>query len=161
MAGVGIFVILQARTLTYRDEFGPGPGVLPFWLGLILTALASCQVVLALWNNGDVRPSPAASRRPLPGGEADSPLPLGEVGPSHSRISRVLLAWVGLVATVAALKVLGFFASLGMLSFFLVYVVERRSLPRAIAVAVAMTLSFLLLFRVILPVPLPLNPWGF
>lgn len=153
LAGVGIFVTLQARTLTYRDEFGPGPGLLPFWLGLILTALALCQAGSALWRGIEGRtPNSKGSEIPEFGLRPSIP---------RSRIRRVLLACVGLVATVALMEVLGFIASFGLLSFFLVYVVERRSLPSAIAVAVAMTLSFLLLFRVILPVPLPLSPWGF
>lgn len=142
LAGVGILVTQQASKLTYRDEFGPGPGLLPFWLGLLLTALALCQVASA-WEFGDVDRIRSI-----------------EFGQRH-RIPRVVLAWLGLVATVAALDLLGFIVSFGLLSFFLIYVVERRSLVNAIVVAVAITLSFLLVFRVILPVPLPVSPWGF
>jgi hypothetical protein len=80
---------------------------------------------------------------------------------SVPKLPKVPLASVGLIATVAAMQVLGFFVSLGLLSVFLVYVIERRSLSGAITVAVAITLGFLLLFRVVLPLPLPLSPWGF
>lgn len=146
LAGLGVFVTQQAARLTYRDEFGPGPGLLPFWLGLLLIALASCLAVFSL-------------RRKEKSGEVDR-IPSTEFGQPH-RISRVLLAWLSLVVTVAALNVLGFIVSLGLLSFFLVYVVERRPLRNAITVAVAIALSFLLLFRAILPVPLPVSPWGF
>ena len=143
LAGVGILVTQQARHLTYRDEFGPGPGLLPYWLGLILTALGACLVIFAFRGSS--------------GTEEEFP----KNSSSVPKLPRVLLAWLGLVGTVAALEVLGFVLSLGLLSFFLIYVVERRSLSRAITVAVAITVCFLLLFRVILPVPLPLNPWGF
>jgi hypothetical protein len=137
LAVLGILVARQAATLTYRDEFGPGPGLLPFWLGWIMFALALCQVAVTLWRNPETSPA------------------------SSSGKSRVLLAALSFAAMVGAIDVIGFFAGFGALTFFLVYAVERRSLTRSIAVAVAMTLAFVLLFRVLLPVPLPLNDWGF
>jgi len=151
LVGLGIYIIQQSRLLTYRDEFGPGPGLLPFWLGVLLTVLASCVVLSSLkgrFGNGGIW------------GQTPPADPIFPHSP-HSRISRALLAWLILIATVAALEVLGFFLSFGLLSFFLVYVIEQRSFSGAIAVSVAITLGFFLLFRVILPVPLPLNPWGF
>jgi hypothetical protein len=62
---------------------------------------------------------------------------------------------------VAVINVLGFILSFGLLSFFLVYVVERRSFRDATIVAVASTAGFLLLFHVLIPLPLPAGPWGF
>jgi hypothetical protein len=141
LTGVGVFVIQQSRLLSYRDEFGPGPGLLPFWLGVMLTVFALWQVAAALI--------------PVKNAKGDSPgLPL-------LRRAGVLLTTVSLAATAALLNVLGFILSLGLLSLFLVYVIERRSLPRAIAVAVVISLAFLLVFRFLLPVQLPLNAWGF
>ena len=170
LVGLGIYIIQQSRLLTYRDEFGPGPGLLPFWLGVLLTVLASCVVVSSLrgrfgnGGNGGIRgQTPFAAGIPLNPSDPrqrEGSDPLFPHFP-HSRISRALLAWLSLIATVAALEVLGFFLSFGLLSFFLVYVIEQRSFSGAIAVSVAITLGFLLLFRVILPVPVPLNPWGF
>ena len=145
LAGVGIYVTRQARTMSYRDEFGPGAGFLPLWLGLLLSVLALCLVAFAL------RSSP----------EAPQTEPGGGPGKPRWRSGLAMLAWLALVAMVATLEALGFIASFALLSFFLVYVVERRSLLSAMTVAVAIALSFLLLFRVILPVPLPANLWGF
>ena len=143
LAGVGILVTRQVQTLSYLDEFGPGPGFLPFWLGALMTVLASLLVFIGLRD-----------RREVPKHESGGPT-------GSPRLGRALLGAVGLVAMAAALDVLGFIVSFALLSFFLVYVIERRSLLGAITVAIAITLSFLLLFRVILPVPLPLSPWGF
>jgi putative tricarboxylic transport membrane protein len=143
LAILGLLVTHQASRLTYRDEFGPGPGLLPFWLGLILAALAGCLVISAGIRKGSKDSKEHSDVSVL------------------SKFLRVFPAWLGLIATVAVLNVLGFVASLGLFSFFLVYQVERRSLKSAIVVSVAITLSFLFVFRVILPVPLPLNAWGF
>jgi hypothetical protein len=143
LAILGFLVAHQASTLTYSDEFGPGPGLLPLWLGLILSALAGCLVISAAIRKGSQEPKE----------HSDVPV--------LSKFLRVVPAWVGLIATVAVLNVLGFVASLGLFTFFLVYWVERRSLKSAIVVSVAITVSFLCVFRVVLPVPLPLNAWGF
>jgi putative tricarboxylic transport membrane protein len=131
VAAAGLLIMQQAATLTYRDEFGPGPGLLPYWLGWILFALAVIQVALAVRSGGE----PSTD--------------------SVSNKGRVLVVIGGFIAMVAAIEAIGFIASFGLLSFFLVYVVERRSLPRAAAVAVALVLGFLLVFRVFLPIPLP------
>src|SRR5262245_57176168 len=127
LALLGIFVALQARNLTYSDEFGPGPGLLPYWLGLILLGLGGCLVVSAAMRKGATDPKEA------------SPNPMQSGVSALSKFLRVVPAWLGLVATVALLNVLGFVASLGLFSFFLVYWVERRSLPSAIVVSVAIT----------------------
>lgn len=131
VAALGLLVTRQAAMLTYRDEFGPGPGLLPYWLGLILCALALIQVGLAFRRGRAAAVSTASNK------------------------SRVLLAVTALVVMTGAVPVIGFIPSFGLLSFFLVYAVEKRSLPRAAAVAVAMMLGFVLLFRMFLPVPLP------
>ena len=130
LAGAGVLVAQQVQTLSYRDEFGPGPGFLPLWLGLLMIVLASGLAISALRTPAEEQAA----------------------GP---RTGRALLAWSGIVAMVAAMETIGFIASLGLLSFFLVYVIERRSFLGAITVAATITLSFFLLFRVILPAPLP------
>jgi hypothetical protein len=145
LAGVGIFVIQQSRQLTYQDEFGPGPGLLPLWLGVLLTALAFGQAAAALRRPGGQPPVSTSS-------EADA---------NQSRPRRLLLTLAGLALTAGLLEWLGFIVSFALLAFFLVYMVERRSFTQAVTVALVMSLAFLLVFRVIVPIPLPLNAWGF
>jgi putative tricarboxylic transport membrane protein len=146
LAGAGILVTQQVQTLSYLDEFGPGPGFLPLWLGALMTVLASLLVFIGLRRREEVsKPEPAT-------GVTESPVP---------RPRRALLAALGLIAMAAALEVLGFIVSLALASFFLVYVIERRSLLGAITVTIAITLSFLLIFRAILAIPLPVGPFGF
>src|SRR5262245_18771940 len=95
LAAVGIFVIQQARSLTYRDEFGPGPGLLPFWLGILLTALAVGLVISTLTRRSA---APSSSGR---GKTEDIPLPPGEgrvrVAGLYPQI-RMALAWLAPIA---------------------------------------------------------------
>ena len=139
LAGLGILITRYSQSLSYLDEFGPGPGFLPYWLGLVLTSLALCLVIAA-----------ARTRT-----QAAKPEITGQGS------GRALLTIVGLFAMVATLQLLGFLAGFALLSFFMVYVVERRSFARSIAVTAAITFGFFLLFRVIIPLPLPMNAWGF
>jgi putative tricarboxylic transport membrane protein len=137
LSGSGMLITRYSQTLSYLDEYGPGPGFLPYWLGLILTALAFCLVISAVRTRTQV---------PKPAGQGSG---------------RALLTLGGLFSMVAVLEWLGFVASFALLSFFMIYAVERRSFARSIAVAAAITFGFFLLFRVIIPLPLPVNAWGF
>ena len=134
-----MLVMRQGRSLSYHDEFGPGPGFLPYWLGLVLTALALCLVISAVRSHAQHEKPESPSRG----------------------AGRALLTTGGLFAMVAGLDVLGFVTSFALLSFFMVCIVEKRSLGVSIAVTAAITFGFFLLFRVIIPLPLPVNAWGF
>ncbi len=140
LMGVGVFVMWQARTLDLVFEYGPGPGFLPFWLGVGLTGLALVLVVGTLRRSAGDREGQ------------------GEAG---RRVGRALLTWGGIIGATALLRWLGFVVSFAALTLFLVFVMERRSLLTALAVAVTITAGFALIFRVALNVPLPTGPWGF
>jgi hypothetical protein len=137
--GLGMLVTFQSRTLDYLDEFGPGPGFLPYWLGLLMTLLGLCLAISGLRNRKET------------------------AGPSFTRggLGRAMLAASGLASMVALLDILGFILSIALLAFFLNYIVERRPLAGAITVSAAITLGFFLLFRIFLPVSLPAGLWGF
>ncbi|OIP94360.1 MAG: hypothetical protein CO013_05300 [Syntrophobacterales bacterium CG_4_8_14_3_um_filter_58_8] len=38
--GLSLWLILESRRFDYLSKFGPGPGFLPFWLGIILGLIA-------------------------------------------------------------------------------------------------------------------------
>jgi hypothetical protein len=75
--------------------------------------------------------------------------------------ARVFGAWAGLLASVALLKILGFFVSFALLSVFLVYIIDRRSLITAATVGVGGALGFYLVFHLALGLSFPQGPWGF
>src|SRR5262245_7907086 len=139
LAGLGIYIISEARRWEYLGPDGPGPGFFPLWYGVSMVALAVLLVGVSLAKGA---------------GEPGKPINWGEVG-------RALTAWAGLALCVGLLKVLGFLLAFGLFTFFLVSVMYRRSLTTALAVSIGTSLGFWLLFPVALNVALPVGRWGF
>jgi putative tricarboxylic transport membrane protein len=139
LAGVGIYIISEARRWEYLGPDGPGPGFFPLWYGIGMVALSLLLVGISLASRGD---------------EPGAPFNWGEVG-------RALTAWAGLALCVGLLKVLGFLLAFGLFTFFLVAVMYRRSVVTALAVSIGTSLGFWLLFPVALNVALPVGKWGF
>ena len=140
LGAFGIYVAYEASSLPYYSEYGPGPGFLPLWLGIAILVLA-----LFLLLNSILR---SASES---GDESQS-----WVGPE-----RAMGAWLGLMTAIFLLPKLGFSLSLALLTFFLIFVLHRRSPWVALNVAVVLSLGFQLIFSLALGVSLPTGPWGF
>ena len=139
LAGLGIFIVVEARGWEYLGPDGPGPGFFPLWYGLCIVVLSVVLMVTSLVRR---------AREPS--------------GPTDWReIGRALAAWAGLAACVGLLKVLGFLVAFGIFNFFLVAVMYRRPLGTAIAVSVGMSVGFYLLFPLALDVALPVGKLGF
>jgi putative tricarboxylic transport membrane protein len=49
---LGLAVIFFSSELTYYSEFGPGPGFLPLWVGIIITACAIYVIIDLLKKHG-------------------------------------------------------------------------------------------------------------
>ena len=139
LAGVGIFIIVEARGWEYLGPDGPGPGFFPLWYGVCMVALALLLVVTSVVQRAS---APA------------KPVDWGEVG-------RALVAWTGLALCVGFLKILGFLLAFGLFSFFLVAVMYRRPLGTSLAVSVGMAAGFYVLFPLALNVALPVGKLGF
>ena len=78
-----------------------------------------------------------------------------------SRVGRALAAWGALTACIALLKVLGFVVSFALLTFFIVWVMYRRSIAFAAGSAIAASVAFYLIFPLALNVALPVGFLGF
>jgi putative tricarboxylic transport membrane protein len=136
LASFGSFVIYEACGLPYSSEFGPGPGFFPLWVGI---GIALCSVVMlcASFLHGDI----------------------GSEGTEIS--ARALGAWTAFVFTLVLLPLVGFGLSLGLLTAFLIVVLDRRSPWAALAVALGLAFGFHLVFVIALGVSLPVGPFGF
>lgn len=139
---LALAVAFSAGALThyaYWGENGPGPAFLPFWLGVVMAALATMQLVGSLRSRD-------------PGVEW---LPRGE---GRRRLAIVL----GLtVAFVALLNIVGMV--LGTV-FFLIGVMrllDRHRWPLTLAVALGTAGFNFLVFTYWLRVPLPVGLLGF
>ncbi|HWP34765.1 MAG TPA: tripartite tricarboxylate transporter TctB family protein [Thermodesulfobacteriota bacterium] len=137
---LGGYVVRHALGLAYVYEYGPGPGFLPFWLGVGLLGVGALLVGQAVR-----RPAGAAAR---PAARAEG-------------TGRALAAWAGIMAAIALMRPLGFVASFALLALFLLVVMSRRPLGPSLAATAVLAASFFALFRLALGLSLPAGPWGF
>jgi hypothetical protein len=140
LAAFGLYVTLASTYYNYTSEEGPGPGFLPFWLGIFILILASCLIVVN-------------QRRPAPGAV--------QTVRSWSGETRALSGWLALMVAVVLTPLLGFAVSLMLLTVFIIACLERRSLLSAIIVALGLGIGFHVIFVVVLGLSLPTSPLGF
>jgi hypothetical protein len=144
IGGFGAVWAVQSGHLRYWDDFAPGSGFLPFWLGMTLVVLAGAVLVSSL-----------RAERAQTGGAV-------EVGaPAASQQVRVILIAAGLFACIGLFDWLGFTVSVALYLVFLIGIVERRPLTEAVLVGGGVAASLWLIFLKWLHVPLPIGPWGF
>jgi len=137
LAALATYIILRARQWEYLGPDGPGPGFFPLWYGIAMAALSGVLVVSSVWRERSTG------------------------GVEWKKIGRALAVWFALVVSIAALKPLGFAASLAALTFFVAAVMYRRPPALAAALAVANAAAFYVLFALALGVPLPAGVLGF
>lgn len=140
LLGLGIFIIREARGLEYIYAHGPGPGFLPLWIGIALSALAAALVVKS------VRLS-----RPK----------AGDAKSDWHRLVNPMIAWSALLAMIFLTDVIGFLLSFALTAAFLVLALDRQRVLAALAVALGSTTAFYLIFVFALGLRLPRGPWGF
>ncbi len=137
LAALATYIILRARQWEYLGPDGPGPGFFPLWYGIAMAALSGVLVVSSVWRERSTG------------------------GVEWKKIGRALAVWFALVVSIAALKPLGFAASLAALTFFVAAVMYRRPPALAAALALANAAAFYVLFALALGVPLPAGVLGF
>ena len=133
LAGLGAYIVVQARGWTYSSPDGPGPGFFPLWYGIAIIALSLALVVKS------------ALRGTAPGRIA------------WPEIARALACWGAFLTCVALINTAGFMLSFALLTWFIVAVMFRRSHALALTVAIAGAVSFQLVFDTALGVTLPLG----
>ena len=136
-----ILLMVGSWRMPPSATFGPGAGFLPFWLGALLAVLS---IILVLYSSR--QPVIPANKPVFPGGR--TLLTLGAV-------------IAGLAVYILLLEVLGFLVGTGLLTAFLLGVVEREKWSTTILVAVLNSAGLYLVFQVLLGVNLPANRFGF
>ena len=142
LLAVSGFVIWGALLMPPSATFGPGSGFLPFWLGVILAALA----VILLATTWRRRATEKDCISPFPGAKA------------LIAIGAVL---GGLAAYIVLIEVVGFLMDTFLYVAFLLGVVERERLLTTILIALSTTAGLYLIFQVFLGITLPSNMFGF
>ena len=144
LAGLGAYILIEARGWTYIGPDGPGPAFFPTWYGIALIALSLVVIVARLWR----------ARSP---GDAEKRMSAAE----KREVFHALAVWLAFAVTIALLKVLGFMLAFGLFTFFIVALIYRRPWMTALAVGVANSVGFYVVFALALGVELPVGVLGF
>lgn len=139
LAGLGAYIIIEARRWVYVGPEGPGPGFFPTWYGIAMVVLSLAIIVARLYSGAKARSGRVKWR---------------EVGTA-------LVMWLAFAACVALLKVLGFLLAFGLFTLLVVSVLYRRRWTTGVAVAVGSAAGFYVLFPLALNVQLPVGVFGF
>jgi len=134
---LGAAVVVLSRQLPYHAEYGPGPGFLPFWLGL---GLIACAVVVL----GDV-----FVRRSEHEGAF-----------FHRGIRRVTLSLASLIVIILLVPFLGLAIGLGFYTAFLMRVLGRHGWLLCGVVGVLTVFGIRWIFGSWLQLPLPTGILG-
>ncbi|HEY8368580.1 MAG TPA: tripartite tricarboxylate transporter TctB family protein [Thermodesulfobacteriota bacterium] len=140
LAGLGVYIVSEASQWSFLGPTGPGPGFFPVCYGVAMVVLSLVLVGRRLFAS-----------RPARGGEA----------PNRHGVAVALLTWLAFALTIPLMKYLGFLVAFGLLTFFVVVVVFRRSIAAGVAAAVLCPAAFQLVFPVLLQVRLPVGRFGF
>lgn len=145
VALLGATTIGLARQLPYEAEYGPGPGFLPFWLGVVLVVLSGFLLR-------------EAQVEQLPGDGGASP---GFFGFAPGAALPWAIFFASTVAMALLFERLGFGLSIGLFMLVTMRWVAHQSWPSTVLLALVTPLVLYLGFVRILMVPLPLAPAGF
>lgn len=148
VALLGIVVIFLARQLPYDAEYGPGPGFLPFWLGVTLVVLSVFLVRDAL-------------RRPRSTGAGDTGRPAAFLEIAPGAMAPWLIFLASTVVLAFLFEQLGFALATGLFMLVTMRWVARQGWLATIALTVITPIVLYLGFVKVLLVPLQLEPAGF
>jgi putative tricarboxylic transport membrane protein len=139
---LAVYVMVESRTtLNYYTEYGPGPGFLPFWCGVLLAGFSAAWLF-------------QVSLRPV-----EVP-PEGFV-PPRAGLVRVVSVIGALLAFALLMGVIGFLLAMLLFLWFLLLRIGGRKHLTSLLLALAGSTAFTYLFRNRLDVPLPLSAFDF
>jgi hypothetical protein len=133
---IGTVVLLQSRELDYLAEYGPGPGFLPFWLGVGVIALGIALLAKATFRSEKTETTKL---------------------PTRHAATQLLLVCGGIFGLALLANTIGLIIYIGVLFFFLLFFVERRGWIFALVMAIASPLALWLIFELGLDLRLPMG----
>jgi putative tricarboxylic transport membrane protein len=136
LAALGIYIMSQAWGWTYLAEDGPGAGFFPRWYGAIMLVVSLFLVAATVLEKG-----PKAVPKPL----------------QWAELRRAMACWAALALCVALLKYAGFMLAFGLLTWFIIAIMFRRSQREALAYAIGGAVGFYALFSWGLDLQLPVG----
>ena len=135
---LGAYVMVESRTgLNYYTEYGPGPGFLPFWCGVLLAGFSAAWLLQVWLRPAEAPPEGFALSRPA--------------------MVRIVSVIGGLVAFAALMGVIGFQLTMFGFLWFLLRHIGARTPLASFLLALGGSAALTYLFRSRLDVPLPLS----
>ena len=130
-----IWVIIASQDLIYKEEFSPGAGFFPFWLGLSLLILS-----IVLLFTSTILKLNITEGNPFPGRQA---------------LLRIITILGSLLVSLLLFERLGFLLTMGLFIAFLLIFVEKYRWYSGIFISALMVFAIYGLFKIGLDVPLP------
>ena len=130
-----IWIIMGSRDLVYTEEFSPGAGFFPFWLGLSLLILSA---VLLL--NSTILKFHMTEDNPFP---------------ERHAMLRVMSILGSLLVSLLLFERIGFLLSMGLLVVFLLIFMEKYRWYNGVIISSVMVFAIYGIFKIWLNVPLP------
>jgi len=131
-----------AYDLPYGKVRDPGPGFLPWWLGVILGMMSLALLLKSTWQKKEAKS-------------------LGDLWRSKIRWARIFLALLALFLFASLLDTAGFLIISFLFLSFLLRFIEPQPWKSVIGWAIAGSASFYLVFEVWLALRFPKGPLGF
>jgi len=136
---LGIMTIVNSSTLEYRSEYGPGPGFMPLWLGIIITIVSVINLL--------------ASIRKLQ--LADDTSERLNILATFKNNRRAYSVFGALAVTILLFQFVGFLIASSLFYLFVIFFVEQRPVVFSLIFSVVATGLFYVIFKFALGVPLP------
>lgn len=134
--GLALWAYLESRKFDYMTEFTPGPGFMPFWVGVVLAVL-SCYLLLDTFKR---KPSDKDNKRLLP--------------EKHALI-RVGAIMLMLFIVRFSMNSLGFPITIALFATAVLYFLERYSVIKSVGLGIAYSAVTWFVFQYILSMGLP------
>jgi len=137
LAGIGVLlfgsvVTYSASQLPYRGEYGPGPGFLPLWIGIVLIGCAIVTIIKAVRQYGQEKE-----------------------GFVQAKTRWVGFVFVTLIVTFLLVRVLGLSLGLALFTGFTMRTAGRHGWILCLVTAVVTAAAVRVIFGVMLDLPLP------
>ena len=128
----GSLVTYSASQLPYRGEYGPGPGFLPLWIGIVLIGCAIATIIKAARQYGHE-----------------------EQTFIHPKTRQVAFVFATLIVTFLLVRVVGLSLGLALFTGFTMRAAGKHSWILCIVMAVVTAAAVRVIFGVMLDIPLP------
>jgi putative tricarboxylic transport membrane protein len=135
---LGVTITYLSSQMTYMSEYGPGPGLLPFWIGVALSACAVLTIIRAIVHYK--KPDQKFFQ------------------PKTGKVAFILAA---LIITFILVRPLGLALSLSLFTGFTMRATGRHGWILCCLMAIATAAAVLVIFGHMLDIPLPKGFMGF